>query len=631
MQQIRSMKELESFREGLAKGRDPDRKFISVCTGTGCQAYKCDDLVTNLRAEIKRAGLDAEIETKATGCPGFCERGTLVTIYPEKIFYQRVRPNHAKEIVERTLVKGELVDELLFVDDATGKTIVHEDEVPFYKQQQQELLGPNRILDPTSLDDYLAMGGYGALGKVLEKLKPDDVIDQITKSGLRGRGGGGFPAGVKWRTCRDAPGDIRYVICNADEGDPGAFMDRCLLEANPHSILEGMIIGAYAIGAAEGYVYVRNEYPVAAANVALAVDKAREAGLLGKDIFGKGFDFDVQIIRGGGAFVCGESTALMASIEGFVGEPRAKHIHTVEQGLNDKPTNLNNVETWANVPLIMNKGVEWFTSIGTGDVSENPWGGSKGTKIFSLVGKVKNTGLVEVPMGITLRQIIFDIGGGVSDGKKFKGVQTGGPSGGCLPEAFLDQPVDFDELTKAGSMMGSGGMIVLDEDTCMVDFARYFLNFLRDESCGKCTSCREGLEQMYQLTDDICEGRAGPGHLGLLNELAEVVKDASLCALGQTAANPVLSTLRYYRDEYEAHIFRRECPAKVCKPLIRFSINAECNGCNLCLRNCPYDAITGEKKKGDTYKIDQAKCTQCRICFESCKFDAVSIDTGVMR
>ncbi len=632
MQQIRSMKELESFREGLVKGRDPDRKFISVCTGTGCQAYKCDDLVANLRAEIKRVGLDAEIETKATGCPGFCERGTLVTIYPEKIFYQRVRPEHATEIVERTLVKGEIVEELLFVDDATGKTIVNEDDVPFYKQQQQELLGPNRILDPTSLDDYLAIGGYGALSKVLNELKPDDVIDQITASGLRGRGGGGFPAGVKWRTCRDAPGDIRYVICNADEGDPGAFMDRCLLEANPHSILEGMIIGAYAIGAAEGYVYVRNEYPVAAANVGLAVDKAREAGLLGKNILGKkGFDFDVEIIRGGGAFVCGESTALMASIEGFVGEPRAKHIHTVEQGLNDKPTNLNNVETWANVPLIMNKGVDWFTAIGTGDVSENPWGGSKGTKIFSLVGKVKNTGLVEVPMGITLRKIIYDIGGGVSDGKKFKGVQTGGPSGGCLPEAFLDQPVDFDELTKAGSMMGSGGMIVLDEDTCMVDFARYFLNFLRDESCGKCTSCREGLEQMYQLTDDICEGRAGPDHLGLLNELAEVVKDASLCALGQTAANPVLSTLRYYRDEYEAHIYRRECPAKVCKPLIRFSINSECNGCNLCLRNCPYDAITGEKKKGDTYKIDQEKCTQCRICFESCKFDAVSIDTGVMR
>jgi len=631
MQPIRSMKELEKTRESLRQGRDPDRKIVSVCTGTGCKAYKCDDLVENLRAEITKAGLDAEIETKATGCPGFCERGTLVTIYPEKIFYQRVRPEHAADIVGRTLLKGELIDELLYVDDETGKTIVHEDEIPFYKKQQQVLLGPNRSLDPTSLDDYLVLGGYGALRKVLEELKPDEVIDQITRSGLRGRGGGGFPTGVKWRTCREAPGDIRYVICNADEGDPGAFMDRCLLEANPHSILEGMIIGAYAIGASQGFVYVRNEYPIAAANVRLAVDKARASGLLGKDILGQGFSFDVEIIRGGGAFVCGESTALMASIEGYVGEPRAKHIHTVEQGLYDKPTNLNNVETWANVPLIINKGVDWFTSIGTGDVSENPWGGSKGTKIFSLVGKVKNTGLVEVPMGITLRKIIYDIGGGVLGGKKFKGVQTGGPSGGCLPEEFLDRPVDFDELTKAGSMMGSGGMIVLDEDTCMVDFARYFLNFLREESCGKCTSCREGLERMYQITDDICEGRAGPQLLPLLDELAEVVKDASLCALGQTAAYPVLSTLRYYRDEYEAHIFRHECPAKSCKAMIRFSVNENCNGCNLCLRNCPYEAITGEKKKGDTYEIHQDKCTQCRICFESCKFDGVSIDTGVMR
>ena len=631
MQPIRSMKELEKTRESLRQGRDPDRKIVSVCTGTGCKAYKCDDLVENLRAEITKAGLDAEIETKATGCPGFCERGTLVTIYPEKIFYQRVRPEHAADIVGRTLLKGELIDELLYVDDETGKTIVHEDEIPFYKKQQQVLLGPNRSLDPTSLDDYLVLGGYGALRKVLEELKPDEVIDQITRSGLRGRGGGGFPTGVKWRTCREAPGDIRYVICNADEGDPGAFMDRCLLEANPHSILEGMIIGAYAIGASQGFVYVRNEYPIAAANVRLAVDKARASGLLGKDILGQGFSFDVEIIRGGGAFVCGESTALMASIEGYVGEPRAKHIHTVEQGLYDKPTNLNNVETWANVPLIINKGVDWFTSIGTGDVSENPWGGSKGTKIFSLVGKVKNTGLVEVPMGITLRKIIYDIGGGVLGGKKFKGVQTGGPSGGCLPEEFLDRPVDFDELTKAGSMMGSGGMIMLDEDTCMVDFARYFLNFLREESCGKCTSCREGLERMYQITDDICEGRAGPQLLPLLDELAEVVKDASLCALGQTAAYPVLSTLRYYRDEYEAHIFRHECPAKSCKAMIRFSVNENCNGCNLCLRNCPYEAITGEKKKGDTYEIHQDKCTQCRICFESCKFDGVSIDTGVMR
>jgi len=631
MQPIRSVKQLESYRETLRKGRDPDRKIISVCTGTGCKAYKCDDLASALQAEVKSQGLSDKVEVVPTGCHGFCERGALMVTYPDDIFYQKVKPDRAAEIVEKTFKGGEILEDLLYVDPVTGKKIAKESDIPFYKNQQQELLAAGRRIRPDSLDDYLAIGGYAALAKVLGEMKPAEVIDQVTKSGLRGRGGGGFPAGVKWKTCAEAPGDIRYVICNADEGDPGAYMDRSLLEGNPHSVLEGMLIGAYAIGSTQGYVYVRNEYPLAVSNLNAALAGAREAGLLGTDILGSGMDFDVQIVRGGGAFVCGESTALMASIEGFVGEPRAKHIHTVEQGLYDKPSNLNNVETWANVPLIINKGVEWYTAIGTGDVSTNPWGGSKGTKIFSLVGKVNNTGLVEVPMGVTLRQIIYDIGGGVRDGKKFKGVQTGGPSGGCLPESFLDRPVDFDELTKAGSMMGSGGMIVLDEDTCMVDFARYFLNFLRDESCGKCTSCREGLERMYQITNDICEGRATPEMLPLLDELAEVVRDASLCALGQTAANPVLSTLRYYRDEYEAHIFRRECPAKSCKAMIRFSINERCNGCNLCLRNCPYGAITGEKKKGDTYKIDQTKCTQCRICFESCKFDAVSIDTGVMR
>ncbi len=631
MQPIRSLKELESYRQGLLKGRDPDRKVVSVCTGTGCKAYKCDNLASALADEVEKQGLADKVEVVPTGCHGFCERGALMVIYPDDIFYQKVKPERAAEIVEKTLKGGEILDDLLYVDPSTGEKIAKESDIPFYKHQQQELLAVGRHIRPDSLDDYLSIGGYAALAKVLGGMKPAEVIDLVTKSGLRGRGGGGFPTGVKWKSCADAPGEPRYVICNADEGDPGAYMDRSLLEGNPHSVLEGMLIGAFAIGSSEGYVYVRNEYPLAVSNLNAALVQAREAGLLGKDILGSGLDFNLQITRGGGAFVCGESTALMASIEGFVGEPRAKHIHTVEQGLYDKPTNLNNVETWANVPLIVNKGLDWYTAIGTGDVSENPWGGSKGTKIFSLVGKVNNTGLVEVPMGATLRQIIYDIGGGVRDGKKFKGVQTGGPSGGCLPEEFLDKPVDFDELTKAGSMMGSGGMIVLDEDTCMVDFARYFLNFLRDESCGKCTSCREGIERMYQITDDICEGRAVPEQLELLNELAEVVKDASLCALGQTAAYPVLSTLRYYRDEYEAHIFRRECPAKVCKPMIRFSVNESCNGCNLCLRNCPYDAITGEKKKGDTYKIDQDKCVQCRICFESCKFDGISIDTGVMR
>jgi NADH-quinone oxidoreductase subunit F len=625
-----SVAALDELRASLQAAQDPNRKIVSVCTGTGCKAYKCDNLAQNLREEVTKAGLDDEVQIVATGCHGFCERGALMVIYPEEIFYQKVKPAKAAEIVEKTLKGGEIIEELLYKDPNSGEQIVKESDIPFYKHQQQELLHLSRRIDPTRVEDYLAAGGYAALSKVLSDIEPDAVIDLVTQSGLRGRGGGGFPAGVKWRSCKDAPGEPRYVLCNADEGDPGAYMDRSLLEANPHSVIEGMLIGAYAIGSGQGYIYVRNEYPLAVSNLRIALSQARELGLLGDHVLGSDFSFDIEIVRGGGAFVCGESTALMASIEGFVGEPRAKHIHTVEQGLYEKPTNLNNVETWANVPLIINKGVDWYTSIGTGDVSENPWGGSKGTKIFSLVGKVNNTGLVEVPMGVTLRQIIYDIGGGVRDGKQFKGVQTGGPSGGCLPESFLDHPVDFDELTKAGSMMGSGGMIVLDEDTCMVDFARYFLNFLAEESCGKCTTCREGLQRMWEITDDICEGRGRPEQIELLDELAEVVKDASLCALGQTAAYPVLSTLKYYRDEYEAHIFRRECPGKVCKPMIRFYVNNEnCTGCDLCRINCPYDAITGEKKKGDSYVVHQEKCERCRICYQSCKFDAIDIKTGL--
>jgi len=625
---LNSPGDLEEYRAKVQGEKKPDRKIVSVCTGTGCKAYKCDDLAGALRDEVCKAGLDDKVEIVSTGCHGFCERGALMVIYPEETFYQKVKPEMAADIVAKTLAKGEIIEELLYVDPVTGKTCEKESDIPFYKNQMQVLMHDGRMVDPRRIDDYVVRDGYSALSKVLGGMKGDEIIDLVTASGLRGRGGGGFPAGVKWRTCKDAPGEPRYVICNADEGDPGAYMDRSLLEGNPHLIIEGMVIGAFAIGSSQGYVYVRNEYPLAVSNLMTALDQARAMGLLGDDILGSGFSFDIKVVRGGGAFVCGESTALMASLEGFVGEPRAKHIHTVEQGLYDKPSNLNNVETWANIPHIINKGVDWFTGIGTGDVSENPWGGSKGTKIFSLVGKVNNTGLVEVPMGATLRQIIYDIGGGVRDGKKFKGVQTGGPSGGCLPEEYLDRPVDFDELTKAGSMMGSGGMIVMDEDTCMVDFARYFLNFLRGESCGKCTTCREGLKRMWELTNDICEGRGTLAHLDKLETLAEVVKDGSLCALGQTAPNPVLSTLRYYRDEYLGHIERGECVGHVCKPLISFHINAECNGCNLCQLNCPYDAISGEKKKGDTYKIDQTKCTKCRICYQSCKFDAIDIRTG---
>jgi NADH:ubiquinone oxidoreductase subunit F (NADH-binding)/Pyruvate/2-oxoacid:ferredoxin oxidoreductase delta subunit len=448
-------------------------------------------------------------------------------------------------------------------------------------------------------------------------MEPEEIVDIVKRSGLRGRGGAGFPAGRKWESCREAEGEPKYVICNADEGDPGAYMNRSTLEGNPHLVLEGMIIGAYAIGSPEGYIYVRHEYPLAVENFALALEAARERGLLGEDILGSGFDFDVQIARGGGAFVCGESSALMRSLEGDVGEPRAKYVHSVERGLWEKPSTLNNVGTWANVPHIINKGWEWYRSLGT----EN----SPGTKIFSLVGKVNNTGLVEVPMGITLREIIFDIGGGIPRGKAFKAVQTGGPSGGCIPESLLDLPVDFDELTRVGSMMGSGGMIVMDEDTCMVDVARYFLNFLREESCGKCTPCREGIARSLKTLNRICEGEGEAGDIALLEELGELLQGFSLCALGQTAANPVLSTVRYFRDEYEAHIHERRCPAAVCKALITYTIDAEaCTGCTACARQCPQEAIFGERK--EPHEIDQELCIRCGVCLDTCRFDAVMVE-----
>jgi len=453
-------------------------------------------------------------------------------------------------------------------------------------------------------------------------MTPEQIISDIKKANLRGRGGGGFSAGLKWEQCRNAPGKIKYVICNADEGDPGAYMDRSLLEGNPHSVLEGMIIGANAIGAHEGYIFVRHEYPLAVVNIGVAIQHARELGLLGKDILGSGFDFDVKISRGGGAFVAGESTALIATIEGNVGEPRAKHIHTVISGLWDRPTNLNNVETWANVPVIINQGADWYTQIGTE--------GSKGTKIFSLVGKVNNTGLVEVPMGITLREIVYDIGGGIPEGKKFKAVQTGGPSGGCIPESLIDLPVDFDRLTEVGSMMGSGGMIVMDESTCMVDIAKYFMNFLKDESCGKCTSCREGTKRMHEILTEITEGRGTIEHLDLLEELGWVTAEASLCALGGTAPNPALSTIKYFRQEYEKHILDKQCPAKVCRALLQYRILSEvCTMCGRCAKACPVEAITGKRKTkkeaGEPFKIDAEKCVKCGMCFESCKFEAVEV------
>jgi len=617
MGKIKTLKQLEDFQDSLVKKRDPNKLCITVCGGTGCRAYAWEELIRAFEAEIEKQGLKEKIDIRITGCHGFCERGPLVVTHPQRIFYQQVRASDAAEIISETLLNNKVVERLLYIDPVKNEKAIHEDEVNFYKKQQRLIFGNNGKIDPTDITDYIALGGYTGLGKVLTSMSPEQVIEEIIRSGLRGRGGGGFPTGRKWLYCRQAKGDTKYVICNADEGDPGAYMDRSLLEGNPHSVLEGMIIGAYAIGAGEGYVYVRNEYPLAVKHIKIAIEQAEGYGFLGENILDSGFSFSVKINRGGGAFVCGESTALMASLEGRVGEPRAKHIHTVESGLWERPTNLNNVETWANVPLIIAKGADWYSKIGTKE--------SKGTKIFSLVGKINNTGLVEVPMGITLREIIYDIGGGIPGGKKFKAVQTGGPSGGCIPENLLDLPVDFEELTRVGSMMGSGGMIVMDEDTCMVDVAKYFLSFLQDESCGKCTSCREGIKQMLQILTRITQGKGEEGDIELLEELSEVIRDTSLCALGQTAPNPVLTTIRYFRNEYEAHIRDKKCPAKVCRDLITYTIDEEkCTGCMRCLKKCPQQAIVGERKK--PHRIVQEKCIKCGICYETCKFGAVEVE-----
>ncbi len=622
MGKISSPQELERYQNEILSKRDPHQPCVTVCGGTGCHASGCHEVIDAFKRVLQDQSKGNGINIRVTGCHGFCERGPLVVIYPQKILYQRVKPEDARTIFEETILNGKVIESLLYDHPTTGKRIIHEEEVPFYQKQMRIIFGNNGSIDPTRIEDYLAVRGYRALCKALFSMTPEEIIREVKKANLRGRGGGGFPAGVKWETCRNAPGDIRYIICNADEGDPGAYMDRSLLEGNPHSVLEGMIIGAYAIGAHEGYVYVRNEYPLAVVNIGIAIQQARELGLLGKNILGSKFDFDVQISRGGGAFVCGESTALMASLEGNVGEPRAKHIHTVVSGLWDRPSNLNNVETWANVPVIIERGADWYTQIGTE--------GSKGTKIFSLVGKVNNTGLVEVPMGITLREIVYDIGGGIPGGKKFKAVQTGGPSGGCIPESLIDLPVDFDRLTEVGSMMGSGGMIVMDESTCMVDIAKYFTNFLKNESCGKCTSCREGTKRMHEILTEITEGRGKPEHIDLLEELGWVTAEASLCALGGTAPNPVLSTIRYFREEYQEHIINKRCPAKVCRTLLQYRILSDvCTMCGRCAKVCPVKAITGKKKTkkeaGEPFQIDTEKCIKCGMCFETCKFEAVEV------
>jgi len=609
MARINSPEELEKVRQEILSRSDPNTPCISICAGAGCIASGADEVIAAFKAEIEKQGLQADVNTKETGCPGFCERGPVVVIYPEEICYLQVKPEDVPEIVSQTIKEKKVVDRLVYVDQTTAEKATLESDIPFYKNQVRNILGSNIKIDPKSIDDYLAIGGYSALAKVLSRMTSEQVLEEVKKSNLRGRGGGGFPAGSKWEGSRNAPGEIKYVIVNADEGDPGAFMDRALLEGNPHSILEGLTIGAYAIGSHEGYIYVRQEYPLAVRNVDIAIKKAEEYGFLGKNILGSGFDFTVKVHQGAGAFVCGESTALMTALEGRAGEPRPKYIRSNIVGLWGRPSVLNNVETWANVPLIINKGADWFTQFGTEK--------SKGTKIFSLVGKINNTGLVEVPMGVTLRDIIYKIGGGIPGGKRFKAVQTGGPSGGCLPEELLDLEVGFDELTKAGSMMGSGGMIVMDEDTCMVDVARYFLNFLTDESCGKCVPCREGIRQMLKTLTNITQGKGREGDIELLEQLGEVAKEASLCALGKSAPNPFLSTLKYFRDEYEAHIKEKRCPALSCKELISYYIDPDkCQACMNCLKKCPSEAIVGGKKQ--IHVIDQEKCTKCGTCFEVC-------------
>jgi NADH-quinone oxidoreductase subunit F len=613
MERIKNPLELEKVRKEILAGIKVDTPQVTVCGGTGCLANGSAAVAQAFAEEIKKQGLDGKVLLKKTGCHGFCERGPVVVLHPQEIFYQHVAPKDVTDIVSDTLQQGKVVDRLLYTDPQTNQKITRHDEIPFYKFQVRIALRNNGRIDPTHIQEYMANGGYAGLAKALT-MTSDQIISEVEKAGLRGRGGGGFPTGRKWKSCRDAPGDVRYVVCNGDEGDPGAFMDRSIMEGDPHSVIEGMIVGAFAIGASQGFIYARNEYPLAVTHLMMALEQARQYGFLGKNILGSGFDFDIRINRGGGAFVCGESSALMASLEGRAGEPRAKYIHTVEKGLFEKPTNLNNVETWACVPVIITRGAKWFASLGTA--------GSKGTKVFSLVGKVKNTGLVEVPMGITIRDIVYKIGGGILKDRDFKAVQTGGPSGGCIPKSMIDLAVDFDALTKVGSMMGSGGMIVMDTSDCMVDVARYFTKFLEEESCGKCTPCREGVRRMKEILIDICEGRGTEESIPLLEELAQAISLGSLCALGGTAGNPVLSTLRYFRGEYEAHIKEKRCPAGVCKELIHYAILQDiCTGCHRCFRECPQQAVSGEVKKPHT--IDEKKCIKCGICFDVCKFDAV--------
>ena len=614
LQRISKPKDLQDLRERLKRERDKDKVRVRICM-TGCRAHGAEEIMQAFETEVKKKKLGVEIVP--TGCHGFCAQAPVLVVDPYGIFYGGISPEDVPEIVSQTVEKGKPVERLLYTDPASGKTILHARDVPFYRNQKKIVLRNCGEIDPTSILHYIERDGYAALAKVLTEMKSEAVIGELTSSGLRGRGGAGFPTGRKWSFARAASGDHKYMVCNADEGDPGAFMDRAVLEGDPHTVIEGMTIAAYAIGASEGYVYVRAEYPIAVEHLKKALQDAHDLGLLGENILGSGFSFRIKIKKGSGAFVCGEETALIASLEGRRGMPRPRPPFPVQSGAWGKPTCINNVETLANVPPIILNGGKWYSEIGTEK--------SKGTKVFALAGKVNNTGLVEVPMGITLKEVVFDVGGGIPDQREFKAVLTGGPSGGCIPEDMLDLPVDYESLAKVGAIMGSGGMIVADDRTCMVDLSRFFMDFIQDESCGKCVPCRIGTKRMLEILIDICKGRGTVEDLEILEDLADSIKDSALCGLGQTAPNPVLTTLKYFKDEYLAHIEEGTCPAKVCKALIRYEIIPDkCTGCGACLKVCPTAAITGEKK--EVHNIAQEKCIKCGMCYSTCRFEAIEVN-----
>ncbi len=610
-----SVDDLKKFQEKAAGELNKEgRTDLLICGGTGCHATGSIKVIDITREEVKAKGLEDSVKVVETGCNGFCALGPIVVVHPEGVFYEKVKPEDVPELIESHLIKKTHLERLFYKDPVSKKRIARMDDIPFFHNQLPRALRNKGIIDPELIDDYIARDGYQGAAKALLEMEPEQIIEQMKISGMRGRGGAGFPTGLKWGFARQSQADIKYVLCNADEGDPGAFMDRSILEADPHAVLEGMLIAAKAIDSHQGYIYCRTEYPLAIRRLEIAIKQAKEHGLLGRDILGSGFDFDIEIYQGAGAFVCGEETALMRSIEGRRGMPRPRPPFPAHKGLWEKPTILNNVETFANVPQIMLKGGKWYASVGTET--------SKGTKVFAISGDVHNIGLVEVPMGTKLRELIYDVGGGIPKKRKFKAVQLGGPSGGCVPEQYLDTPVDFEEIAKVGAIMGSGGVIVMDDHTCMVDMARFFMDFIQDESCGKCTPCREGTRRLQEILVKICEGRGEPGDIPKMEQLSDVIKESALCGLGQTGPNPVLSTLRYFRDEYEAHIHHKKCPAKRCANLLEYEVDPElCTKCGLCFKACPTDAIIWKKK--EVAVIEKEKCIKCLTCFEKCKFDAI--------